>query len=55
MFLLIISRLHDILLLSLPVKMNIDVLKIGTEYKNFRKILGEREILSKILGDFMRI
>ena len=54
MFLFIISRLHDILLLSCPVKMNMDVLKIGIEYKNFRRILAERNILSKIL-DFMRI
>ena len=54
MFLLVISRLHDILLLSFPVKMNMNKLKIGTEYKNFR-ILGEEEILSKFLGDFMRI
>ena len=35
--------------------MNMDVLKMGIEYKNFRTILGDREILSKILGDFMRI
>ena len=48
---LIISRLHDILLLSFPEKMNIDVRKIGIQYKNFRRILGEREILSKMLGD----
>ena len=53
MILLIISRLHDILLLSFAVKMNLDVLKIGIEYKNFKRILGE--ILSKILGDFTRI
>ena len=52
---LIISRLYDILLLSFPVKFNMDVLKIGIGCKNFRRILGGREILSKILGDFMRI
>ena len=52
---LLISKLHDSLLLSFPVKMDMDVLKIGIEYKNFRRILGEREILSKILGDYMRI
>ena len=49
MFLLTISRLH-ILLLSFP-----DVLRIGIEYRNFRRILGEREVLSKIFGDFIRI
>ena len=49
---LIISMLHDILLLRFPVKMNMDVLKIRIEYKNFRRILGEREILGKMLGDF---
>ena len=32
-----------------------DVLKIGIEYKNFRRTLGEREILSKVLGDFIKI
>ena len=51
---LLISKLHDSLLLGFPVKMNMDVLKIGIEHKHFR-ILGEREILSKILGGFMRI
>ena len=54
MLLLIISKLHDILLLNFPIKMNIGMLKIGIEYK-IRRILGEREILSKILGDYMRI
>ena len=49
MFLLIISRLHDILLLSFPVKMNMDVLEIRTAYKNLKRILGETETLSKIL------
>ena len=44
--------LHDILLLRFPVKMNMDVLKIRIEYKNFKRILGEREILGKMLGDF---
>ena len=62
---LIISRLHDILILNFPVKINMDVPKIENEYgcaenrnfeyKNFKRILGEREILSKILGDFIRI
>ena len=37
MFLLIISRLHDILILSFPVKMNMDVMKIRIEYRNFRR------------------
>ena len=46
---------HDILLLSFPLKINMDVLKIGSEYRNFRRILGEREILRNVLGHFMRI
>ena len=54
MFLLIITRLYDILLVSFSVKMNMDVQKLGIEYKYFR-ILGEMEILRKILRDFMRI
>ena len=49
------TMLHDILLLSFPLKINMDVLKIGSEYRNFRRILGEREILRNVLGHFMRI